>query len=114
MFLMESLIRRCGTTVPAEVVAAAQAEGMEPEQLARGVAAGRIVIPHNPVREHRLCAIGEGCLVKINVNIGTSGSRCDPVLEEKKARAALDNGADALMDLSTGLCRANRSEGIGF
>jgi len=102
MFLMESLIRRCGTTVPTEVAAAAQAEGMEPEQLARGVAAGRIVIPHNPAREHRLCAIGEGCLVKINVNIGTSGSRCDPALEEKKARAALDNGADALMDLSTG------------
>jgi len=102
MFLMESLIRRCGTTVPVEVVAAARAEGMEPEQMARGIAAGRIVIPHNPVRDHRLCAIGEGCLVKINVNIGTSGSRCDPALEEEKARAALDNGADALMDLSTG------------
>ena len=102
MFLMDSLIRRCSSTVPAEVVAAARAEGMEPAQLARGVAAGRIVIPQNPAREHRLCAIGEGCLVKINVNVGTSGSRCDPALEEEKARAALDNGADALMDLSTG------------
>ena len=70
--------------------------------MARGVATGRIVIPNNPKREHHLCAIGEGCLVKINVNIGTSGARCDPALEEEKARAALANGADALMDLSTG------------
>jgi phosphomethylpyrimidine synthase len=75
---------------------------MEPEQLARGIALGRIVVPKNPVRKHRRCAIGEGCTVKVNVNIGTSGSRCDPALEEKKAEAALANGADALMDLSTG------------
>ncbi len=102
MFLMDSLIRRCSSTIPAEVAAAARAEGIGPAQMARGVATGRVVIPYNPAREHRLCAIGEGCLVKINVNIGTSGSRCDPVLEEEKARAALDNGADALMDLSTG------------
>jgi phosphomethylpyrimidine synthase len=40
--------------------------------------------------------------VKVNVNIGTSGTRCDPALEEEKAQAALENGADALMDLSTG------------
>jgi len=70
--------------------------------MARGVATGRIVIPNNPKREHHLCAIGEGCLVKINVNIGTSGARCDLALEEDKARAALANGADAIMDLSTG------------
>jgi phosphomethylpyrimidine synthase len=75
---------------------------MEPERLARQIAEGRIVIPHNPARKHVSCAIGEGCTVKVNVNIGTSGSRCDPALEEKKAKAALTNGADALMDLSTG------------
>jgi phosphomethylpyrimidine synthase len=70
--------------------------------MARLVAAGRIVIPSNPAREHRQCAIGEGCTVKINVNVGTSGSRCDIVMEELKVQAALDNGADAIMDLSTG------------
>jgi phosphomethylpyrimidine synthase len=75
---------------------------METAQLARGIADGRIVVPHNPGRKHKPCAIGEGCTVKININIGTSGSRCDPALEMKKAQAALDNGADALMDLSTG------------
>ena len=75
---------------------------MEPDRLARRIAEGRIVVPKNPARKHRPCAIGEGCTVKVNVNIGTSGSRCDPALEEEKAKAALANGADALMDLSTG------------
>ena len=41
-------------------------------------------------------------MVKVNVNVGTSRTRCDYALEEKKAQAALDNGADAIMDLSTG------------
>ena len=80
----------------------ARAEGISPERFARSITAGRLVVPINPKRKHKLCAIGEGCTVKINVNIGTSGSRCDPGLELEKAQAALDNGADALMDLSTG------------
>ena len=50
---------------------------MDAEQMARRMAAGRIVIPANPKRRHRLCAIGEGCTVKVNVNVGTSGTRCD-------------------------------------
>jgi len=102
MFLMDSLVRRCSHGLPGAMKAVAQAEGIGPAQLARGIAAGRIVIPANPKRKHGLCAIGEGCRVKVNVNIGTSGTRCDPALEEKKGRAALQNGADAIMDLSTG------------
>ena len=102
MCLMDLLIRRCCGGVPRELEAVARAEGMAPDQLARRIADGRIVIPANPARKHRPCAIGEGCTVKVNVNIGTSGSRCDPALEEEKATAALANGADALMDLSTG------------
>jgi phosphomethylpyrimidine synthase len=102
MFLMDLLIRRCQNGLPRELGAVARAEGMEPAHLARRIAEGRVVIPKNPARKHTLCAIGEGCTVKVNVNIGTSGSRCDPALEEKKAKAALANGADALMDLSTG------------
>ena len=101
MFLMDLLIRRCCRGDTAGLSAIAAAEGLDPAQLAKGIAAGRIVVPANPKRNHRLLAIGEGCRVKINVNIGTSGSRCDPALEEEKAKAALDNGADALMDLST-------------
>ena len=99
---MDLLIRRCCGGVPGELDAVAQAEGMDSGRLARGIADGRIVVPANPARKHRLCAIGRGCTVKVNVNVGTSGSRCDPALEEEKAKAALANGADALMDLSTG------------
>jgi phosphomethylpyrimidine synthase len=102
MFLMDSLIRRCARDVPDEVAAVARAEGIDPAQMARAINAGRVAIPANPKRQHRLCAIGEGCTVKINVNVGTSGTRCDPALEVKKAKAALNNGADSLMDLSTG------------
>jgi phosphomethylpyrimidine synthase len=102
MFLMDSLIRRCSCGIPQELDAVARLEGMDPSRLAHGIATGRIVIPANPKRMHQQCAIGEGCQVKINVNIGTSGTRCDPELETEKAKAALSNGADALMDLSTG------------
>ncbi len=102
MFVMDLLIRRCGRGTQPELEAVARAEQMEPERLAREIARGRIVVPANPARKHQLSAIGSGCTVKINVNVGTSGSRCDPALEEEKAKAALANGADALMDLSTG------------
>jgi phosphomethylpyrimidine synthase len=99
---MDSLIRRCAHGVPDEVAAVARAEGIDPAQMVQGIIGGRVVIPANPKRQHRLCPIGEGCRVKVNVNIGTSGTRCDLALEEEKAQAALENGADALMDLSTG------------
>jgi phosphomethylpyrimidine synthase len=102
MFLMDLLIRRCRKELPRELMAVARSEGMEPEELARRIAGGLVVVPKNPARKHKLCAIGEGCTVKINVNVGTSGTRCDMALEKRKAKAALANGADALMDLSTG------------
>ena len=102
MFVMDLLIRRCSRTVPRVANVAAREEGIDPERMARGIAAGKIVIPHNPKRKHPSCAIGEGCRVKVNVNVGTSGTRCDPDLEIRKAKAAIGNGADAIMDLSTG------------
>ncbi len=102
MVLMDSLIRSCACGVPDMVATVAKAEGLSPESLARAVVAGRVVIPKNPKRDHTACGIGERCTVKVNVNIGTSGSRCDPGLEVEKSKAALANGADALMDLSTG------------
>lgn len=102
MFFMDSVIRRCARGIPAEVESVAHDEGIDAALAARAVARGRMVIPANPKRQHRLCAIGEGCRVKVNVNIGTSGTRCDQELELAKARAALENNADTLMDLSTG------------
>jgi phosphomethylpyrimidine synthase len=99
---MQSLIRESLSEVPQEVHEAAHQEGLVPRDLARLVARGRVVIPVNPARPHPVIAIGQGCRVKVNVNVGTSGERCDENLEMAKARAALENGADTLMDLSTG------------
>lgn len=101
MFLMHTLITACLNGVPPEVEAIARDEGLNPHHAAKAVARGRIVIPANPRRPHRLCAIGEGCRVRVNVNVGTSANLCDPDLEVAKGRAALAQGADALMDLST-------------
>jgi phosphomethylpyrimidine synthase len=100
---MRTLIQECGAGVVSPLIeTAARQEGQNHHDFARAVARGHIVIPANPARPHRSCAIGEGCRVKVNVNVGTSGERCDIGLEMEKAQAALANGADTLMDLSTG------------
>ncbi len=77
-------------------------EKMDPEKLRRAVAAGRVVIPHNPIHDPMPKGIGEGCSIKVNVNLGTSEDCMDVEEELEKARVALKFGADAIMDLSTG------------
>jgi hypothetical protein len=47
-------------------------------------------------------AIGAGVRVKINANIGTSPHDISLEKEQAKLAAALEYGADAIMDLSTG------------
>jgi len=83
----------------------ARREKLEPERLARLVAAGRAVIPRNIRRESpadMAMGVGEALSVKVNVNVGTSQSLDSPEAEVEKARAAVAAGADAVMDLSTG------------
>ncbi len=101
MCLMRTLIQECVAGIPPLVEEAACKEGRSPGEVARAVVRGHLVIPANAVRPHQACAIGDGCTVKVNVNIGTSGERCDPGLEREKALAAISNGTDTLMDLST-------------
>jgi len=67
-----------------------------------GIASGRICAPHNPVHDAEPAAIGEGLSVKINVNLGTSRDIVDLDAELEKLKVAMDYGADAVMDLSTG------------
>ena len=81
----------------------ARREGVKPEAILRGLAAGTVVVPANRHRKSpRACGIGAGLSVKVNANIGMSPSRADPRAELRKARAAAAAGADALMDLSVG------------
>jgi phosphomethylpyrimidine synthase len=88
--------------IPALVRRVAKVEGIAPEKMARGVASGRIVIPHNPNHNAKPVGIGEGLRVKVNVNIGTSQDCADLKEELEKARVAMKYGTDTLMDLSTG------------
>jgi phosphomethylpyrimidine synthase len=67
-----------------------------------GIAAGRIVAPCNPRHSPLSAAIGEGMGIKVNVNLGTSRDMACLATELEKLKVALQYGADAVMDLSTG------------
>ncbi|WP_456466300.1 phosphomethylpyrimidine synthase [Methanopyrus sp.] len=99
-----TLMEECRRGVPETVRRVAEEEGIRPEKLARRVAEGRVVVPAHADRreEVRPVGIGEGLRVKVNANVGTSPEVCDPDLEVEKARAAVEHGADTVMDLSTG------------
>lgn len=86
-----------------EMKGISKAESVDPEKLARGFRAGRVVIPANPRHKGLVpCAIGEGLRVKVNANIGTSRDHIDISEELRKVRVAAEYGSDTLMDLSTG------------
>jgi phosphomethylpyrimidine synthase len=93
---------RAGQLTP-ETLRAAGREGIDPERLRAAVAAGRAVVPANAAHKGLdPVAIGEGTRIKVNANLGTSADRAEPALELEKLRVALEAGADAVMDLSTG------------
>jgi len=73
------------------------------DKLLKLIASGRVVITRNVKRENvRPLGIGEGLRTKINANIGSSADFCDVDYELKKAKIAVEYGADTIMDLSTG------------
>jgi phosphomethylpyrimidine synthase len=83
--------------------AVAQTEEMPIQTLVQQIAQGKVVIPANKGhRGVRPLGIGEGLTVKVNANIGTSSDHCDPAEELAKLEAAMEAGADTVMDLSTG------------
>lgn len=94
---------RAGRMTPA-IQAVAAAEKVAAETVLAGVARGLIVIPRNPARGPLQAAvgIGAGLRTKVNANLGTSPDCTDAGEELHKAQVAVDSGADALMDLSTG------------
>ncbi len=93
---------RSGEITP-EMKIVAEKEQVDEVWLRDKIAEGRIVIPAN-ARHERLesCGVGEGLLVKINANIGTSSDRSNIDEELDKLKVAIKAGADAVMDLSTG------------
>ena len=90
-------------TISPQMESVAQREGVEAEFIRQGVANGTIVIPANIKRTNLIpCGIGQGLRTKVNANIGTSSDYGDIDTELEKLRVAIDAGADAVMDLSTG------------
>ena len=86
-----------------QMEAVARAEGLDAEFIREGVAKGTIVIPANPGHVNLApCGVGEGLSTKVNANIGTSSDFGDVTTELAKLRVAIEAGADAVMDLSTG------------
>jgi phosphomethylpyrimidine synthase len=82
---------------------AALAEGVEPEFIRAGIAAGNIIICHNNKHANGTpLAVGKGLRTKVNANIGSSADDLSIEKELEKARVAVAAGADAIMDLSTG------------
>jgi phosphomethylpyrimidine synthase len=81
----------------------ADQEGFNPETICSKVAMGEVVIPGNPNRPgQKAVGIGMGLRTKINASIGTSSDIHDIDLEKRKALIAEEEGADTLMELSTG------------
>ena len=86
-----------------QMQAAAATEGVSPEFIRDGLAAGNIVICHNIKHLNGIpLPVGAGLRTKINANIGSSSDDTDMQKELEKARVAVKYGADAIMDLSTG------------
>ena len=93
---------RSGSTVP-EVAHVAHYEGVSVEVVANGLLDGTIVIPANPLHTGLDArGVGKGLRTKVNANIGTSSDSADVEVELRKLARAIECGADAMMDLSTG------------
>ena len=93
---------KAGRITP-EIRRVARDEAVPPEIVAEGIASGQIIIPQNRLRQlDRPIGIGRGLKTKVNANIGTSPDYIDLAEEVEKTKVAIDVGADAVMDLSTG------------
>jgi phosphomethylpyrimidine synthase len=93
---------RAGNLTPAMKIVAEE-EHRSTEFIQAGLAAGNIIITHNPHHpQGRPLGVGQGLRTKVNANLGTSMDHIDYEEEMLKARTAVEAGADAIMDLSTG------------
>jgi phosphomethylpyrimidine synthase len=93
---------RKGIISPEMKIVAAQ-EKLDVEFIRAGIADGNIVIPANIKHKNFTpFGIGKGLRTKVNANLGTSSDFGTIQTELAKLQAAIDVGADTVMDLSTG------------
>ena len=83
------------------LAALAQEEGLAPEAITSALEEGSMVLLGNPAHEGlRPILVGQPSRIKVNANLGTSPLCNCPETENRKIKAALDAGADTVMDLS--------------
>ncbi|MFH1379088.1 MAG: phosphomethylpyrimidine synthase ThiC [bacterium] len=103
---MELLIEQLKKgNIPEHVKKSADTEQIALRELKERIINGTVVLPRSlrsPVTDDNLSAIGKGMRTKVNANIGTSPDQADISLELEKLHIAVESGADAVMDLSTG------------
>ena len=99
---MTQLTHAKNSEITDEMKIAASYEGIKAKDLMEKVKAGVAVIPKNINHDFSPLAIGQGLKTKVNANIGTSPDHACLEEEMVKLKAAIDAGADAVMDLSTG------------
>lgn len=100
--MTQILEARAGRITPA-MKRVAEKENISPEYIRENVAKGLIAIPAN-INHTNLdpCGVGKGLKTKVNANIGTSPQYPELDKELVKLKVAVEAGADAVMDLSTG------------
>ncbi|MBN1975719.1 MAG: phosphomethylpyrimidine synthase ThiC [Sedimentisphaerales bacterium] len=92
-------------TISKQVKLIAQNENVDAAIIREELASGRLVIPANKLHlktNLKPVGIGRALTTKVNANIGASSIRSTIEAELEKMRVAIDVGADAIMDLSTG------------
>ncbi len=80
----------------------AKEEGISGEILKKNLKNGTAVLIKSRLHKIKPLVLGKGCRTKINANIGTSPDFANLKYELKKLKIAIESGADAVMDLSTG------------
>jgi len=96
-------MKECKNGVIGETIKSVAAfEKIDPEKLCSLVAKGLVTISKNVNRDTIPTGIGKQMSTKINANIGTSRDFIDLEDELNKAKIAVQYGAGAIMDLSTG------------
>jgi phosphomethylpyrimidine synthase len=80
----------------------AENEHIEPEVIMKDIASGSTIITKSGLHQCKPVGIGKNLTIKVNANIGTSGLCHNTAKECEKLIAAINAGADTIMDLSTG------------